>query len=57
MGDRSAGQAGDSQALSSDEDASDESVEERADTKQALEASAVESVEDAADHRASRSYP
>src|SRR5579859_7124247 len=50
VGNRSAGQAGDSQALSSDEDASDESVEELADTEQALEAAAVEGVEDAADH-------
>ena len=36
VGDRSAGQAGDSQALSSEEDASDESVEELADTEQVL---------------------
>ena len=50
VGDRSAGQAGDSQALSSEEDASDESVEELADTEQALEAAAVEGVEDAANH-------
>jgi len=50
VGIRSAGQSGGSQALSSDEDASDESVEELADTDQALEAAAVEGVEDAADH-------
>ena len=50
VGDRSAGHAGDSQALSTEEDASDESVEELADTDQALEAAAVEGVEDAANH-------
>jgi peptidoglycan hydrolase CwlO-like protein len=50
VGNRSAGQAGDSQALSSEEDASDESVEELADTEQALEAAVVEGVEDAANH-------
>ncbi len=50
VGNRSAGQAGDSQALSSEEDASDESVEELADTEQALEAAAIEGVEDAANH-------
>ena len=50
VGTRSAGQGGGSQALSSDEDASDESVEELTDTDQALEAAAVEGVEDAADH-------
>jgi hypothetical protein len=50
VGHRSAGQAGDSQALSAEEDASDQSVEELADTEQALEAAAVEGVEDAADH-------
>ena len=50
VGNRSAGQAGDSQALSSEEDASGQSVEELADSEQALEAAAVEGVEDAADH-------
>ena len=50
VGDRSAGQAGDSQALSSVEDVSNESVEELADTDQATEAAVVEGVEDAADH-------
>ncbi|MFZ0862882.1 MAG: hypothetical protein WCA27_09005 [Candidatus Sulfotelmatobacter sp.] len=49
VGEQSAGKAGDSQALSSEEDASDESVEELADTEQALEATAVEGAEDAAD--------
>ena len=36
--------------LSSIEDASDESVEELADTDQGLEAASVEGLEDAADH-------
>lgn len=46
----SAGQSGDTQSLSAIEDASDESVEELAQTEQSLEAAAVEGVEDAADH-------
>jgi len=50
VGARSAGQTGDSQALSSEEDAGNESVEELADTEQAVEAATVEGVEDAADH-------
>jgi hypothetical protein len=50
VGTRSAGQGGGSQALSSLEDASDESVEELADTDQASEAASVEGLEDAADH-------
>jgi len=50
VGPDSAGQSGDPQQLSSLEDASEESVEELADTDQALEAAAVEGVEDAADH-------
>jgi len=50
VGTRSAGQSGGSQALSSMADASNESVEELADTDQALEAAAVEGLEDAADH-------
>jgi hypothetical protein len=50
VGVSSAGQAGDTQALSPEEDATEESVEELAETEQALEASAVEGVEDAADH-------
>lgn len=43
-------QSGDTQALSAVEEANDESVEELAETEQALEAAAVEGVEDAADH-------
>lgn len=50
VGELSAGQSGDSQALSSEEDAADESVEELAVTDQALEAAVVEGVEDAANH-------
>jgi hypothetical protein len=50
VGPNSAGQSGDSQRLAREADASEESVEELADTDQALEASAVEGVEDAADH-------
>ena len=50
VGSRSAGQAGGSQALSSKEDANEESVEELADTDQASEAASVEGVEDAANH-------
>jgi hypothetical protein len=46
----SAGQSGDAQGLSYIEDASDESVEELAEEDQALEASAIEGAEDAADH-------
>ena len=49
VGPDSAGQSGDPQGLSDVEDASDESVEELADTDQALEAEAVEGVEYAAD--------
>lgn len=45
-----AGQAGDAQDLSTVEDANEESVEELADSGQALEASVVEGVEDASDH-------
>lgn len=45
-----AGQSGDTQQLSAIEDAADESVEELADEQQSLEASAVDGVEDAADH-------
>src|SRR6266567_3591563 len=48
--DRSAGQSGSSQDLSSVEDAAEESVEELADTDQAREAATVEGSEDAADH-------
>jgi hypothetical protein len=50
VGLESAGQSGDPQRLSEIEDANEESVEELADTDQAFEASAVEGVEDAADH-------
>jgi len=50
VGEDSAGQSGDSQGLSPIAEANEESVEELADTEQALEASAVEGVEDAADH-------
>lgn len=45
-----AGLSGDDQDLSTDEDANEESVEELAAAGQALEASAIEGVEDAADH-------
>ena len=50
VGPESGGQSGSSQRLSHVEDASEESVEELSDTDQALEAAAVEGVEDAADH-------
>ena len=50
VGSDSAGQSGDPQQLSSIEDASEESVEELAETDQAFEAAAVEGSEDAADH-------
>jgi hypothetical protein len=50
VGPDSAGQSGDSQRLSSIADAADESVQELADSDQALEAGIVDGVEDAADH-------
>ena len=50
VGMNSAGQSGGSLGLSTDADASEDSVEDLADTDQAMEASAVEGVEDAADH-------
>jgi hypothetical protein len=50
VGPDSGGQSGDPQQLSEVEDADSESVEELAETDQALEASAIEGVEDAADH-------
>ena len=50
VGPDSAGQSGDPQQLSSNADADSESVQELADTDQALEAGIVEGVEDAADH-------
>lgn len=50
VGPDSAGQSGDAQRLSSIADAADASVQELADSDQALEAGIVEGVEDAADH-------
>ncbi|HKW74017.1 MAG TPA: hypothetical protein VJN64_00700 [Terriglobales bacterium] len=50
VGSDSAGQSGDPQRLSELEEVNEESVEELADTDQAFEASAVEGVEDAAEH-------
>ena len=50
VGPDSAGQSGDSQRLSPVPEANEESVEELADTDQAMEAATVEGVEDAADH-------
>ena len=50
VGPDSAGQSGDPQRLSPIAEANDESVEELAETDQAIEAAAVEGVEDAADH-------
>ena len=50
VGPDSAGQSGDPQQLSSIAEVSEESVEELADTDQAMEAAVVEGVEDAADH-------
>lgn len=50
VGADSAGQSGDPQRLSTVEDMDNESVEELDDTDQALEASRVEGLEDAADH-------
>jgi len=50
VGPDSAGQSGDSQGLSDIEEANEESVEELAESDQALEASIVEGVEDAGDH-------
>ena len=46
----SAGQSGDLQDLSADEDLSNESVEELVEEDQQIEANAVEGAEDAADH-------
>jgi hypothetical protein len=46
----SAGQSGDLQQLSREEDAASESVEELVEEDQALEAEFVEGVEEAADH-------
>jgi hypothetical protein len=50
VGPDSGGQSGDSQRLSPVEEANEESVEELANTDQAIEAAAVEGVEDAAAH-------
>lgn len=50
VGPDSAGQSGDPQRLSPIAEANEESVEELADTDQAIEAAAVEGVEDAAAH-------
>lgn len=50
VGLESAGQSGDPQRLSIVEDADNESVEELADTDQALEAARVDGIEDAAAH-------
>ncbi|HUK49259.1 MAG TPA: hypothetical protein VLW06_16770 [Terriglobales bacterium] len=50
VGPESAGQAGDPQRLSTVEDIDNESVEELADSDQALEAARVDGLEDAADH-------
>jgi hypothetical protein len=50
VGPDSAGQSGDPQRLSTIEDAANESVEELANTDQALEAARVDGLEDAADH-------
>ncbi len=50
VGPDSAGQSGDSQQLSSVAEASDQSVQELADTDQAIEAGIVDGIEDAADH-------
>jgi len=50
VGPDSAGQSGDTQGLSEIAEANDESVEELADSEQAMESAAVEGVEDADDH-------
>jgi hypothetical protein len=50
IGERAAGHGGESQGLSAIVDANDESVEELANEDQAVEAAAIEGVEDAADH-------
>jgi|SRR5579863_6165179 hypothetical protein len=49
-GETSAGQSGDAQGLSDVAEAGDESVEELAESEQALEAAAIDGVEDAGDH-------
>ena len=50
VGPDSAGQSGDLQRLSTTEDADNESVEELAESDQALEAARLEGIEDATDH-------
>lgn len=50
VGPESAGQSGDPQRLSTIENTDNESVDELADSDQALEASRVDGLEDAADH-------
>lgn len=50
VGPDSAGQSGDTQGLSPEADAADESVEELADTDQPYEAGIADGVEDAEDH-------
>lgn len=50
VGAESAGQSGDPQRLSTLEETDNESVEELADSDQAIEAARVEGLEDAADH-------
>jgi hypothetical protein len=50
VGPESAGQSGDTQRLSTIEEADNESVEELADGDQGLESARVDGIEDAADH-------
>lgn len=50
VGANSAGQSASSHGLSDEPDATEDSVEDLADTDQAIEAAAIEGVEDAADH-------
>lgn len=50
VGANSAGQSASSVGLSDEPDATEDSVEDLADTDQAIEAAAIEGVEDAADH-------
>ena len=50
VGINSAGQSASSQGLSAEADATEDSVEDLADTSQGTEAAAIEGVEDAADH-------
>ena len=50
VGAKSAGQSASAEGLSTDADATEDSVEDLSDTDQAFEAAAVEGVEDASDH-------